>query len=226
MTSILLPHADQFPVPTPLRHRACACVRACVRGRVGNFWLVSARMPYLHGKKVIRSCSKAHSSGICLSLTFDHRLLVFGDNKWPVLNHPDPSPYSIPPNTWRAPLHQGDFSLNTRPPSIFWLLVKTKEILVEWFNGKEKQVNPGRLTYIFRIIFMNYFPNGINHQNLCAFIWQSVRCTLDSACQEAPSPFSSTFTHVESMWVLHWLCHVFKTDMILFYKKNKLCSSR
>lgn len=90
--------------------------------------------------------------------------------------------------TWKVPLQRDDFPRNTRPArfrppfSIFWFLLL--KILVECVNGKEKQVNPGRWTWLFKkTIPMNYFPNVIMPLGFVFICWKSTQCTLGSACQ-------------------------------------------
>lgn len=68
---ILLSQIHQLPVPTPLRS-ACIRVECCFALCLGTvfgpsdwFW---ARMPYLHGKKVLGRWSEERSSGSCMCL--------------------------------------------------------------------------------------------------------------------------------------------------------------
>ena len=72
------------------------------------FW---AKMPYLHGKKLIGRCSEEHSSGTCMCLhCLITGLLFLVMDKWPVLNHPDPSPYPILSYLTQPHLHVSTFN--------------------------------------------------------------------------------------------------------------------
>ena len=82
----------------PNPHLHCACIRGCV----WILWLVSSGKDALFvWEKFYREMLwRAFLWYLHVSSLFDHRPPVYGNNEWPLLNHPGQSPYPIQPNSY------------------------------------------------------------------------------------------------------------------------------